>query len=176
MVQERPLQLSKSIRHLLIFFIVSLILSGITAFPLETELKWVCSWWPEKQSAFYNWLNTCMQAISDTNAKYPYLAYGYDWLAFAHLVIAVVFIGPLRDPVKNIWVIEFGIIACAMIIPLALIAGHIRQIPFFWRFIDCSFGLVGWIPLYYCHKKIRQLERLQSPLSLEKNTGITVAA
>jgi hypothetical protein len=176
MVQERTLQLCKSIRHLLIFFIVSLILSGITAFPLETELKWVCSWWPEKQSAFYLWLNTCMQAISDTNAKYPYLAYGYDWLAFAHLVIAVVFIGPLRDPVKNIWVIEFGIIACAMIIPLALFAGHIRQIPFFWRLIDCSFGLVGWIPLYYCHKKIRQLERLQSALSLEKNTGITVAA
>lgn len=176
MIDPRALHLRNSIRNLLIFFIISLILSGITAFPLETELRWVCGWWPEKQSAFYHWLYTCMQAISDTNAKYPYLAYGYDWLAFAHLVIAVAFIGPLRDPVKNIWVIEFGIIACAMIIPLALIAGHIRQIPFFWRMIDCSFGLIGWIPLYYCHKKIRLLEQLQSSVSVNKNSGITVAA
>jgi hypothetical protein len=176
MVQVKAAQLSKSIRYLLIFFIVSLILSGVTAFPLETELRWVCGWWPEQESLFYRWLNKCILAITDTNTKYPFLAYGYDWLAFAHLVIAVAFIGPLRDPVKNIWVIEFGIIACAMIIPLALFAGHTRQIPFFWRMIDCSFGLVGWIPLYHCHKKIRQLERLQPALSPEKDTGITVAA
>jgi hypothetical protein len=66
-------------------------------------------------------------AIHQTNVNYPYLANGYDWLAFAHLVIAVAFAGPLKDPVRNKWVIQFGIIACCMIFPLAFIAGHIRQ-------------------------------------------------
>ena len=86
------------------------------------------------------------------------MAYGTDWLAFAHIVIAVAFIGPLRDPVKNIWVIEFGIIACIMIFPLALIAGPIRGIPFYWRLIDCMFGAIGIVPLMIVHRLIKQIE------------------
>jgi hypothetical protein len=38
----------------------------------------------------------------------PFLAYGTDWLAFAHLAIAVVFIGPWINPVRSQWVITFG--------------------------------------------------------------------
>jgi len=49
--------------------------------------------------------------------------------------------------VRNKWVITFGLIACAGVIPLALIAGQVRGIPFAWRLIDCSFGVVGGIPL-----------------------------
>ncbi|SFM88414.1 hypothetical protein SAMN05428949_1167 [Chitinophaga sp. YR627] len=150
----------KQIRTWIIFFIISLSLSGITAFAVETELSWVFSWWPEQDSSFYKWLYICYQAIKDMNDKYPYLAYGYDWLAFAHIVIAIAFIGPLKDPVKNIWVIEFGCIACVAVIPLALIAGYIRQIPVFWCVIDCSFGVIGIIPLLICHRKIRQLEKV----------------
>ncbi|MCF6406392.1 hypothetical protein L3C95_26085 [Chitinophaga filiformis] len=149
----------KEIKGWLIFFIVSLFLSGITAFPVETELRWVCSWCPEQYSPFYKWLNTCYLAVKNTNEQYPYLAYGYDWLAFAHIVIAIAFIGPLKDPVKNIWIIEFGCIACILIIPLAFIAGYIRQIPVFWRLIDCSFGIIGIIPLLICHRRIKQLEK-----------------
>lgn len=155
---SQPGKLKKEIRAWIIFFIIALLLSGITAFPVETELRWVCSWWPEQRSNFYKWLNTCYQAIKNINEQYPYLAYGYDWLAFAHIVIAIAFIGPLKDPVRNIWIIEFGCIACIAIIPLALIAGPIRQIPFYWRLIDCSFGIIGIIPLLICHKKIKQLE------------------
>ncbi|MGZ6520099.1 MAG: hypothetical protein ACXVED_21170, partial [Bacteroidia bacterium] len=62
-------------------------------------------------------------------------------------------------PVKNIWVIQFGMIACVMVFPLALIAGHIRQIPFYWQMIDCSFGVLGIIPLYFTYKLIIQLEK-----------------
>jgi hypothetical protein len=98
-------------------------------------------------------------ALIDTNAKYPFLAYGTDWLAFAHLVIAVAFVGPLRDPVRNVWVIEFGMIACVMVIPLALIAGAARGIPIFWRLIDCSFGVFGIVPLRLCWREIKRLER-----------------
>jgi hypothetical protein len=149
----------KEIRAWMIFFIIALLLSGITAFPIESELGWVCSWWPEQNSAFYKWLSTCYQAIKNTNEQYPSLAYGYDWLAFAHIVVAIALIGPLKDPVKNIWVIQFGCIACILVIPLAFIAGHFRQIPLYWRLIDCSFGITGLIPLLICHKKIKQLEK-----------------
>src|ERR1700750_2349667 len=99
-------------------------------------------------SRFYQWIDKVYEALRDTNMRYPFLAYGYDWLAFAHLVIAVAFVGPWIDPVKNKWVIIFGMIACLMIFPLAFIAGFVRGIPLYWKIIDCSFGLVGLVPLY----------------------------
>jgi hypothetical protein len=82
--------------------------------------------------------------------------YGTDWLAFGHLMIAIAFIGPLRDPVRNIWVVEFGMIACVLVIPAALICGFVRGIPFFWRLIDCSFGVFGIVPLYLAWRLIRR--------------------
>lgn len=142
-------------------FIVGLILSGITAFPLETELKIFARLIDADAatSGFAAWIARVRDGLMETNAKYPFLAYGTDWLAFAHLVIAVAFIGPLRDPVRNIWVVQFGMIACAMVIPLALIAGEVRGIPFGWRLIDCSFGVFGIVPLWICYREIRRLER-----------------
>ena len=68
---------------------------------------------------------------------------GFDWLAFAHVVIAILFIGVLRDPVRNIWVVEFGMIACILILPFAFVMGHERGIPLWWQLIDCSFGVFG---------------------------------
>ena len=149
----------KSIRIWLLFFIISLLISGITAFAPETGLRWLLSIWPANDSALYRWIQQSYLAVKVTNEQFPSIAYGYDWLAFAHIVIATVFIGPLRNPIRNVWVIQFGCIACAMIIPLALIAGPLRQIPMFWQLIDCSFGVVGIIPLIICLRKIRQLGR-----------------
>ena len=136
--------------------IVGLVLSGLTAFPLETELKIIRDHL-SINDPFYNWIDKVYTGLKSTNKQFPYLSYGTDWLAFAHLMIAVAFIGPLKDPVRNIWVIEFGMIACIMILPLALIAGTIRGIPFYWRLIDCSFGIIGFIPLYYCRFTIKKL-------------------
>lgn len=142
-------------------FIAGLVLSGLTAFPLETELhifsKLINADANLNTSGFAAWIVRIRDGLTDTNLKYPFLAYGTDWLAFAHLVIAVAFIGPLRDPVKNIWVIEFGMIACLMVIPLALIAGQVRGIPLGWRMIDCSFGIFGIIPLAICRREIKTL-------------------
>ena len=64
----------------------------------------------------------------------------------------------LIDPVRNKWVLVFGVIACAGVLPLALIAGSIRGIPFYWRLIDCSFGVIGVVPLLICLRYVRQLE------------------
>ena len=104
------------------------------------------------------WIVTVGDALTTTEGRFPFLFYGYDWLAFAHLVIAVLFIGPIKDPVRNIWVIQWGMIAYAMVVPLALICGQIRGIPFGWQLIDCSFGVVGVIPLYLCYRWTRDIE------------------
>ncbi len=149
------------IKALLIFFIVGLVLSGITAFPIETQLEFAMDHVSALPQVMHLWLTQIYFAVKTTNAQFPQMSYGSDWLAFSHLVIATAFIGPLRDPVKNIWVIQFGMIACVMVFPLALIAGAIREIPLFWRLIDCSFGIFGFIPLYICHIYIKQLETLQ---------------
>ena len=160
MKKEIKQNLLKTIRIWILLFIICLILSGATAFPLETELACLITQFDSKNTTMYHWIYNTYQAIKTTNASFPQLSYGSDWLAFAHIVIAVVFIGPLINPVKNIWVIQFGMIACIMIFPLALIAGPIRHIPFFWQVIDCSFGVFGLIPLLLCYKKIKQLEML----------------
>ena len=90
---------------------------------------------------------TSTKGIETSYGSYSFLAYGTDWLAFAHIMIGIVFLGPLKDPVKNLWVVEFGMIACLLVIPLALVCGPIRGIPWFWRLVDCSFGVFGLIPL-----------------------------
>ena len=152
--------LRKKTKRLIILFMVLLVLSGITAFPLEWELSLLAQWTNNAPDLIKDWAHKVYEAIKNTNARYPFMAYGTDWLAFAHLVIAVAFIGPLRDPVKNSWVIQFGMIACIMVFPLAFIGGSIRHIPFYWQLIDCSFGVFGFIPLYLCRKYILQIEKL----------------
>jgi hypothetical protein len=44
------------------------------------------------------------------------------------------------------------------VVPLALIAGSIRGIPFYWRLIDCSFGVAGAALLWPCRRAIQALE------------------
>lgn len=155
------------IRAWLIFFIVALAVSGLTAFPLETELRFGSTILhatplPDLLPGLAEWVDRVRDALIQTNDHYPFIAYGTDWLAFAHLVIAVAFIGPLRDPVRNIWILQFGMIACAGIIPLAAIAGTIRGIPLSWQLIDMSFGVIGIIPLLIVYRLIRRLEREQA--------------
>lgn len=147
-----------TIRRWIIFFMISLFLSGLTAIPAETELAWLCRQLPS-DTLLGEWINRVSVGVSATNRDYPFIAYGYDWLAFAHFVLAILFIGPLKDPVRNIWVIDFGIIACLLIFPFALIAGYFRAIPFGWILIDCSFGLAGLVPLIICKNKIASIEQ-----------------
>lgn len=67
------------------------------------------------------------------------------------------FVGPWWNPVGNAWVLWVGLVACAGVIPLAMICGEIRGIPFYWRLIDCSFGIFGAIPLLYCLALTRKM-------------------
>ncbi|MEU5092525.1 hypothetical protein [Streptomyces sp. NPDC021356] len=166
--------LLKGIRVRLVVFVVCLALSGATAFPLVHELHWAESALralsvPEHLPALMGWTERVRRGLDTADADYPFLLYGTDWLAFAHLVIAVAFYGPYRDPVRNIWVVEFGMIACVGIVPLALVCGPLRGIPFWWTLIDMSFGVFGVIPLYGVRRRIKRLEAL--PVNTARTGG-----
>lgn len=158
--------IERRIRIWLGLFIAALVLSGLSAFPLEWETRWLvqvvadphlpfAGRWP----ALVDWVQRVHGGLADTYARYPFFGYGTDWLAFAHLVIGIAFWGPWRQPVRNAWVVDWGIIACAGIVPLALICGEVRGIPLFWRAIDMSFGVFGVVPLLRVRHLIRELER-----------------
>lgn len=154
------------IRLLLAAFIFCLAVSGLTAFPLAWELQLLAHWLgipegadPAQLQGLSQWICQVRNGLLDTYAKYPFIAYGTDWLAFAHLVLALLFIGPYRDPVKNLWVLEFGLWACALVLPLALIAGPLRGIPFYWQLIDCSFGVIGFLVLFPAWKMASRLAK-----------------
>jgi hypothetical protein len=149
----------RQIKGWIIFFMIALFLSGLTAIPLERELSFLSRCF-SPQTPLGSWIDKVYMAVANMNKEYPFLAYGYDWLAFAHFLLAILFIGPLKEPVKNRWVIEFGMIACLLIVPFSFVAGHYRGIPVGWSVIDCSFGVIGLIPLSICRSKILQAEKI----------------
>ncbi len=161
---DRASILNKRIRFLLLAFVVGVILSGLTAFPLRWEVNNLARLMGATQTdtvdttaGLLQWVVKVRNGLNDAYGEYPFIAYGTDWLAFGHLVIALAFIGPLRDPVRNVWVIEWGMLACVAVIPTALICGAIRDIPFYHRLIDCCFGIVGIAPLWVVRRDIREL-------------------
>ena len=129
--------LLRRIKRLTWFFIVGLVISGATAIPLDWELDLMVNWFgltgqtsATATSEPGRWLLAAHEALQAVSAEHPLLFYGTDWLAFWHFVIAIAFIGALRDPVRNRWLFDFGLIACAMVIPFAFIFGTVRDIPF----------------------------------------------
>ena len=151
-------------------FIIGLVLSGATALPLETELGWLARWlgvdggtMVTPDGSLQDWVHRVWKGVQETNRQYQFMAYGTDWLAFAHFVIAVAFLGAWRAPVRNRWLFDFGLIACGMVIPFALVAGAVRDIPVYWRLIDCSFGVFGAVPLWFCRRFALRAEQLLEP-------------
>jgi hypothetical protein len=148
------------IRVWLAVFVGGLVISGVTAFPLATEMRLLADLLhalPAAPDGLVTWVERIRDGLAVTGRDYPFVAYGTDWLAFAHLVIAAAFWGPWRDPVRNVWVVEWGMICCAGIIPLALIAGPIRQLPLGWTLLDMSFGVFGVVPLIIVRSLIKRL-------------------
>jgi len=165
---DRASLLRRRIRTLTWVFIIGLVLSGATAIPLRHEVNALVSLSGAVQAveaapandapAWAQWLTQVHTALEATGRHSPLLFYSTDWLAFGHFVIALAFVGALRDPVRNRWLFTFGLIACALVIPYALVFGAIRGIPIWWRLIDCSFGLFGMVPLWFCRRWVAELE------------------
>jgi hypothetical protein len=155
------LQQLRKVRWLTAFFIVGLAVSGATAMPLEAELNWLTGWLgasAQSGSSLLRWFDRARTALAETNARYPFMAYGYDWLAFGHFMIALAFCWAWREPIRCRWLYDFGLAACALVIPYALVLGSVRGIPLGWRLIDCSFGLVGALPLWLCRSYLRKMD------------------
>jgi hypothetical protein len=159
-------QTFKRIKWLTWLFIVGLILSGVTAIPLRTELDAAAKLLggtdlvhEAKSTGLALWIYKVREAVRNIDLLYPFIAYGTDWLAFGHFAIAIAFLGALRDPVRNRWLYQFGMISCALVIPYAMIFGAERGIPIGWRLIDCSFGVLGFVPLWFCWCWTGELEQ-----------------
>jgi len=151
---KREQTLRRRINLLTWLFIIGLFISGVTAIPLQGELNLLVNFFGSngESSAMARWLLRVRDALAQTQAQHPFLFYGTDWLAFGHFVIAIVFIGVLRDPIRNRWLCD----------PYAFVFGGLRGIPLWWRLIDCSFGIFGFIPLWFCRKWTNQLEQVEN--------------
>lgn len=69
------------------------------------------------------------------------------------------------DPLANANTFAFPVLFAtflfiAYILLYALTFGVIRGIPFWWRLIDGSFGVFGFVPLWLCRKWTRELASL----------------
>lgn len=161
--------LSRRLRNWTWLFIVGLVLSGVTAIPIQAEFDWLASFLGSDfggggivPEIIAKWLAHAYVGISVTSRSAPFVWYGTDWLAFGHLVIALSFAGALRDPVRNRWLYQFAMLACVAVVPWALVFGGLRGIPVWWRLVDCSFGVIGFIPAWRCWGWSGQLEQLKA--------------
>ena len=128
---NREQHLRRRIKLLTWFFIIGLFVSGATAIPLSGEVNLLVNFLGTKGelSELAQWLLRVRDGLAQTQAQHPFLFYGTDWLAFGHFVIAIAFVGALRKPVRNRWLFDFGLIACALVIPFAMVFGGLRGIP-----------------------------------------------
>jgi hypothetical protein len=150
-------------RTALVLFLLGLVFSGLTAFPLLAEIRCLSQMLGTGDPAHYqeltglaHWIAYVHLGLEQTYAKFPFFGYGTDWLAFGHLASAAFFIRPLIKPsADNDWVLRTGLCICAAVIPVAFIAGHLRGIPVYWSFLDSAFGIFGSLPLFYCLRLTR---------------------
>jgi hypothetical protein len=164
-------RLRHRIRWVVAAFIVGLVLSGVTAFPLLKELALLGKILDidpavdvSRYSGLQHWIALVWLALRESHDRFPFLAYGTDWLAFGHLVIALFFIPAWRDPARYRDVFVCGLVACAGVFVIAFVCGPIREIPTGWRWIDSSFGILGAIPLLWVWRMSGKLELLQAQL------------
>lgn len=141
------------IKILALVIIIGLFLSGLTAIPLVSETVILHYFFGDSE-----WMQKLISAIYIADQNFPSAFYGTDWLAFAHFLLAFLFIGLFRDPLKNEWLITFGIVASVAILPYAFIFGYFRGIPIWWRCIDCTFGVVAFLIFYKIHLLLNKLK------------------
>jgi hypothetical protein len=102
-----------------------------------------------------------LAALEHMKAEAPFMFYAHDWLAFAHLVLAILFAGIIKDPVRNIWVIQCGLIMCALVPVLAGICIPLRGLPLVWFWVDVSFAPAAAIPLWIALRDVKRIETAQ---------------
>ena len=138
-----------------------LFVSGVTVWPAGTELKAAVRMaWGESEpsGALHAFVRRVIEGLESVEANYPFMLYAHDWLAFAHIVLAILFAGAIRDPVRNIWVVQCGLIMCALVPVLAGVCIPIRGLPPVWFWIDFAFAPAAALPLWIALRDIRRVE------------------
>ena len=151
-------QLRGRIKAAIIITMLGLLLNGISSLPLRTELNILLSYSGQLPQFLVDWWTYVNQGVLETSEKYNFMRYGFDWLAFAHLTIAIAFIGPLRDPIKNQWVVKWGMIVAALGIVMAFGWERMRDIPIWWSFVDAGISYVAFLVLWFCNRWIEKLK------------------
>lgn len=143
------------IRLATLVFMALLIVSGLTAFPLRTEIEWMQAHAFMFNDTLQVWIYSVYLAIQQTPEV---MLYGTDWLAFAHIVIALFFLPFYFKPIQYQLNLIIGMTACLLVFPLAFVCGPLRGIPLFHQFIDCAFGLGGFALLYYIYSLTKKIK------------------
>jgi hypothetical protein len=138
-----------------------LFLSGVTIWPAIAELKTaVRLLWGDAPAGgeLHAFVLKAIEGLEATNAQYPFMLYAHDWLAFAHIMLAVLFAGAIRDPVRNKWVVQAGLLMCLLVPVLAGICIPLRGLPIWWFWIDFAFAPGAALPLWIVFRDIRRIE------------------
>ena len=153
----------KRVRILLGVVAFGLAISGVTIWPWELELTLAISLLEQLSapSALGELLAAILADMQDLRDRQSFVLYIADWLAYAHLVLAALFVMAMRDPVRNILVVRFGLLCCATVPILAVSCIPLRGIPLFWIAVDSSFALAA-LPLWVALRDLRALERAGS--------------
>jgi hypothetical protein len=138
-----------------------LFVSGVTVWPAVPELKAAVriAWGDGAPTGvLHPFVLRSIAGLESVQANYPFMLYAHDWLAFAHIVLAILFAGAIKDPVRNIWIVQCGLIMCALVPVLAGICLPIRGLPGCWFWIDCAFAPIAALPLWIALRDIRHAE------------------
>jgi uncharacterized protein YecE (DUF72 family) len=138
-----------------------LFVSGVTVWPAVPELKAAVSliWGAaEAASVLHGFVLKAVEGLETVTAEYPFMLYAHDWLAFAHIVLAILFAGAMRDPVRNVWIVQCGLIMCALVPVLAGICIPVRGLPLCWFWLDFAFAPAAALPLWLALRDIRRAE------------------
>ncbi|NQT37725.1 MAG: hypothetical protein HQ581_09565, partial [Planctomycetes bacterium] len=141
--------------------VFGLLVSGITVWPAVGELKMAVGLvWGDAEPTgdLHRFVLRAVEGLETVEADYPFMLYAHDWLAFAHIVLAILFAGAIRDPVRNVWIVQCGLVICLLVPVLAGICIPIRGLPMVWFWIDCAFAPAAALPLWIALRDIRRAE------------------
>ncbi|MCX6182585.1 MAG: hypothetical protein NT150_11735 [Bacteroidetes bacterium] len=174
--QMQPL-ISKNDNNIVLFlrvFIAVLVISGLCYFSLPFLSKKILGLSNSigVRGEFYSFASKLSQAATYNSSHYPFMGYSTDLLGFAHLMFALLFVGPILDPDKNEYVVRFGLIVCLLLVPTVLVAGWVREIPMIWIIINCFFGIFGFLLLYKVFKMIKANQKMRKELEAKSQKTI----
>ena len=156
----------RKIRFYLILFLLAILFSLHTIIFVEAETKLFAKCFGHNTfmeklcPCVAEWMEHLHLAVLQTYTSYPVIAYCMDWLSYACVVFAGFLLGAIKNPVRNVWIVQVFMVACILAFIFPFIAGPIRDVPIFWRFIDSSFGVVGFLFLLLPYRLIKKLETL----------------